>query len=792
MQIKKVVKKVSAFSAGVLMVGATMSMAFAQTDLGDYPHPFINSEGVLEDTVIVVGARAGNADIIGAIDIAASLQAAAVTVHKNQDEEDSNSMKSLTLNGFRIDDLSFGEMLNVTLDHDDLPNILGEGTVVDNKGRNKNNEDYEQTLQVKGNFNFFEANDNDRPEKTGDYLMLEDMAYTYKLMIDAMSFDADNEQEDFNGVVIQIQGKDYLITEVSEKDDMIDKMTLIAGDTTASFVQDVPQTIDGVTIQVVDITTGNDEECGFIVGGVQHWVDVGTNTEVTVDGESVTIGVISIKAPNTKDSDTDICELSIGSSEVTLEDGSEVRVNGESIEGSKVEFDSESETWKGFSVEYSLGEAEEGVNSEDETFLGKGDSWVDPVFGVFEISYAGYDASEEEIVLEEDGDEATLTFNDVNGNEVVIPFNITGDNFIGLGENGRHLFYAHGDANAIVVHEDSSLAEGMLIVSTENGETIVLEIEDFEFPNFTLSQHSGEVEFDDKDVKVVGSTNVIIEAEETHTFTFTNTNDKIMLSDAGASNLKLTEFETEKGATIEIKSDVPTNKKDKIIVTVKGDTKIESNITIKPKQGEKEFRFEINQDDDEDATNGYGNLLQVESEDDDNDWYVTNMSNSMRGTRTMISDDDDKVVIYFPEEDVEGVVYVSPVSADDMAMMKSDMDEDAPVRVNPFSVGLAVLDVDATNLRQNMIVVGGPCANQISADLQERTPETCSEGYEEGKAIIKLFRRDGYVAILVAGATAQDTTGAARVLADYNNRELDGDEVSVTVPSLDEITVTSG
>ena len=145
-------------------------------------------------------------------------------------------------------------------------------------------------------------------------MKLEGMAYKYTFEFEdtsGMSYDDDELQEDFNGVVLNIQGKDFLITEVNDNSGTLDRMTLIAGDTTASFVQDVPQTIDGVTIQVVDITTGNDEECGFTVGGVQHWVDVGTSKEVTANGQTMTIGVISTKAPNTKDSDTDICELSV-------------------------------------------------------------------------------------------------------------------------------------------------------------------------------------------------------------------------------------------------------------------------------------------------------------------------------------------------------------------------------------------------------------------------------------------------------------------------------------------------
>ncbi|MBT7440417.1 hypothetical protein HN789_04195, partial [archaeon] len=61
------------------MLGATILGATAATwDLMDYPAPFV-ADGQLDDTVLVVGAAAQTADVLGAIDIAAALQAAAVS-----------------------------------------------------------------------------------------------------------------------------------------------------------------------------------------------------------------------------------------------------------------------------------------------------------------------------------------------------------------------------------------------------------------------------------------------------------------------------------------------------------------------------------------------------------------------------------------------------------------------------------------------------------------------------------------------------------------------------------------
>ena len=84
-------------------------------------------------------------------------------------------------------------------------------------------------------------------------------------------------------------------------------------------------------------------------------------------------------------------------------------------------------------------------------------------------------------------------------------------------------------------------------------------------------------------------------------------------------------------------------------------------------------------------------------------------------------------------------------------------------QVNPIGVGLAVLDKDAPAIgSENLIVVGGPCANSVAAELLG-FPVDCGEGFESGTAVIQSFTSGSKVAILVAGYGAQDTLGASRL-----------------------------
>ncbi len=74
----------------------------------------------------------------------------------------------------------------------------------------------------------------------------------------------------------------------------------------------------------------------------------------------------------------------------------------------------------------------------------------------------------------------------------------------------------------------------------------------------------------------------------------------------------------------------------------------------------------------------------------------------------------------------------------------------------------------------NLIVVGGPCANTIAADLFM----TCDGWtYGPGEAVISMVENGDNVALLVAGTDGTDTRRAAKVLADYTNEELSGSEV---------------
>ena len=96
---------------------------------------------------------------------------------------------------------------------------------------------------------------------------------------------------------------------------------------------------------------------------------------------------------------------------------------------------------------------------------------------------------------------------------------------------------------------------------------------------------------------------------------------------------------------------------------------------------------------------------------------------------------------------------------------------------------------------QNVIMVGGPCANSVTAEwmgIPYAEKPTCYEDFTEGKAIVKLYEKNGYVGMVVAGFSADDTVRASKVVANHDDYEdFMGTEVEVTGTGTSNIQVSA-
>lgn len=146
--------------------------------------------------------------------------------------------------------------------------------------------------------------------------------------------------------------------------------------------------------------------------------------------------------------------------------------------------------------------------------------------------------------------------------------------------------------------------------------------------------------------------------------------------------------------------------------------------------------------------------------------------------------DPDELTITFPEEQRLPQLFITSGATTTATSTSGNL--------------VAVQVVDATKLAseiadvkaQNLIVVGGPCVNDVAASLLGN-PADCTQGFTPGKARVKLFEHaNGNVAMLVAGYSGADTRLAGKVIANRAG-ELFGAEVEIEGTTSSDATISA-
>jgi hypothetical protein len=146
----------------------------------------------------------------------------------------------------------------------------------------------------------------------------------------------------------------------------------------------------------------------------------------------------------------------------------------------------------------------------------------------------------------------------------------------------------------------------------------------------------------------------------------------------------------------------------------------------------------------------------------------------------------DYLHVYYSQTETDFNVFLNGAEA---VVITSGTGTGAAYELNDLVVGqIAVYDNEAMGLigKTPLIVVGGPCVNTAAMNLLGN-PEVCTEGFTDGKAKIKFFAAKN--AVLVAGYSGEDTTGACQLIANvaYGKEALTGTEVEVIVTDLENI-----
>ncbi len=793
--MKKSIKKIVALGAGLVMLGATVFSA-AAADLNQYPDPLFIKDGQF-NAYFVVGANAKADDVVGSIEMASSMQTAAV-----KKTTGTTTTEVTVPTGVQIDKtgdhvtygLDLYDVQDTAFDATDLPALLEDGEYDDSEGETDNDVGYSQELlMVNGNgLVEFTQDDDDVPVAKPVLYLSKDALYNYTLEFDEdVEYDnssAANAADDIENTVLEIMGNKYTITdvEVSTTGNEIDKLTMMAGETVIWLAQgdEVTKTVNGATKVVVLSDVNEDaDKCGITVDGVIGWVDVGSSTDIN----GVTVGVTDAVAVH-KEAGKDVCEVNIGASELILEDGQEVVLDDSDVDGSTVTIVGDVGEWNGFVISY---------EPDEKHYLAKGDSFVDPVFKTFKISFEGMSSEDtEDYTLTASGDDATLIFTNNDGKEVKLYWTLdaTPDIIMGTDTGVDDRIYMEGQTCASATASDITECEGaQFFVVTAGNEAHVMEIKDIDASNDKITIY--DVTYDAE--KVTSNFNDETPGAEivdlpsgagTATFTLTNTTgaaapENIVFTATGSTREAETEL-NEEGITVQAVATGGATPA--LIFKVEDETDdavstVVVNVTLSYDGTDEDININTPA-----AHSGafHASGIAFSDSNDDDEWYVTNWST----TFLYDQEDDDSLVITYPDDYTYGLIFVAPTAATVSTTGGVEVIELVPIQVGSAKLDTEIADATA----QNLIVVGGPCANSVAATLMGN-PADCAAGFTPGEAMIKLFEQtNGKVAVLVAGYSALDTRRASRVLANYKDYAgLAGKVVTVKGTTLTDITVTA-
>ena len=190
---------------------------------------------------------------------------------------------------------------------------------------------------------------------------------------------------------------------------------------------------------------------------------------------------------------------------------------------------------------------------------------------------------------------------------------------------------------------------------------------------------------------------------------------------------------------------------------------------------------------------GFG--LRVDTEDaEDLMWgakTIGTKDNDLRTRYGIIINDpsstlsDDEVSLDIPGDQVEGEVSIRGSSA----IVYTEEGEQYCQAADITPATKLDTEIAGAEANYNVILVGGPCAN----GAVERVPNlgvTCA-GWSlvSGEGMIKIVENGQKVAMFIGGTDAINTRQAAKIISNYKDYTLKGQEVLVKGTTLDSITV---
>lgn len=761
MNVKKLVKKIAAVGTGALLV----SSAFAAS-LSEWPMPFVTENGQ-GDVQFVIG-DGSTSDYLGAIDIAVALQASAVS-ESSVNTEGTTAITvegGIQLDGGTGDYLIFDEDTagQAALDSDDLPALLADGTLSDDDGKDASDADladeetdYEQTLDIGAMDVFFGTPEDE--EMPIVYLRQDAAAYSVVVEFDdAVDFEA---RED--GESIEIMGRTFTIG----KDTTSSTLVLFGSDATTLLDLNEPVTVEqngkSYTVEIVGANSeGADGESIILdVNGVRKTL-LEDATE-TINGLDVFVKDLFVTNIPTLSASANIF---IGSDEIKLTDGELIEVDGVDLDGYEFSIDAAATDLNDVTTmtfTFTPGD----LDNDEDHYLTAGESMVDPFFGTFKLDFAGmsqeFDSSAKiPVEVEVQGDDEVL----------ITVVNDKGDEF-------TISAYEDGLTNANLVLAGNVVEEDQQFLGQDGDNTALFEVTSIKSDDTEVTIKNlvtGESKVYEVGDAVKDTQYFVGDIDDVTGVSFVDAADGVVGTDDEAVQTTVT-------------------LKDGSVLTLVDDTVADTDVELTIVEDNTDFdtaglptgTLGITPDyttaDDEFVLKTTTKTNFEEDTDEDGNKYGL----SDYGTYYTLDEDGIALKAYIPDEaEVEYNVFIAPVDA--AAVVSGGSSAVTTQRVNAFSVGAAIKDVDVNvaNPANNLIVIGGTCINSVSAELKEVAAGSCGadSGLSPNEAIVELFTLDnGKVAMLVAGYEAVDTQAASRAVATGKIAEYDKNAVKLTVTS---------
>jgi len=735
-------KKVVPVITGALLLGSTIGFAtgVAGADV-TYPSSFA-------DSVVVIGAASD--DSAAANEIALDLGKLTVS------GETTVSEGYLVKQGSSV--LNYNEDfqdIDSKLYDSDLPVLLADGTYKDTKGTNHNKETYDQTLEFVdgGNKLVFEANEDDN-DKIAPYLKLTDGTVAFNYTLDFSTGPKwDNGtaallKDDFELTKLNILGTDWTFTDATSASTMKtgESKTLV---------------MDGKSYEV-EVTVYSDK-AQFVINGESLTIDEG-GTDELADGTEVGVTEISTSS---KETVADQVEFFLGARKLVLEDGQEVELNGEDVDGTLVDIVNTASTQRFERIYISY-------TPEDDVWKGVGESWEDPIFGKFKLVFAALQkAGEETIEVSTGADTGYLTVLNSEGGELKINF-WDNETHVYLGEKQTRYNLTAGGIyhqqsgvgagdllykdNDLCIAPDIDRCEGVKVLAVDSeGQARIYELKD-------VDHSESKIKFtdtlDDKDYELdfVNGSNTFDVGLMNLDVTINQTINSTMNGTGTLGMVKFTDL-NEYAGTIGVQA---------------FETSLEGALMFNPQESKMEVALynktglieEFNVTVESGSPNDMQVLAYGLSEEESGDDYYVGLDNIKYGAelRWDSEDKNDLEIVYPGDELVWADMYVAPVGA----------------VVSGGGVVPTVRDTELTSdlkTSKDLVVVGGPAINKIAAELlgldmaNLENNQGEASGLTADAAMIKLFEGDltpGKVALLVAGYEKKDTAAAAKALVAEN------------------------